>query len=682
MSELPNIAGKVVTNGYTNNQKTSFIQRLKTLIIGGGRNLDDPKLFHKLSLIAFFAWVGLGADGLTSSCYGPEEAFLALKGHTYLAILVAFGTVFTVFVIAGSYSQIIELFPTGGGGYLVASKLLSPNLGMLSGCALLIDYVLTITVSVASGADALFSFLPAHWNSYKLEFAIITVMLLMILNLRGVKESVVPLVPIFLTFIVTHLFAIVYTFFSHIILFPEIVSNMTADVRSASSEIGIMGMLFLVLRAYSMGAGTYTGIEAVSNGLPILREPKVQTGKRTMNYMAFSLAFTVMGLLLAYLIYQVKPQSGKTLNAVLFESITQSWSGNSGYVFVLITLFSEAVLLVVAAQTGFLGGPRVLANMAQDRWFPTKFAMLSDRLVTQNGIVLMGIAALITMIFTQGSVRFLVVLYSINVFITFLLSQTGMVRHWWNVRKSFKKWRKKILINGVGLFLTAFILISVTVIKFNEGGWITLLVTGALVSVSMLIKRHYNNTLLLLRRLDDLVAVAESSSSDFLQTTKEKPKIGEACDPKAKTAVLLVNGFNGLGLHTLFNVIRLFGGTFKNFVFVQIGVFDAGNFKGSSEIENLQRHINNEVQSYVDFMLKHGYCAEGYSSIGIDVVDEITTIAPKILERFPHAIFFGGQLVFPEEGFFTRWLHNYTVFAIQRRFYHQGIPIVMLPIRV
>ncbi len=199
------------------------------------------------------------------------------------------------------------------------------------------------------------------------------------------------------------------------------------------AELGIGGMLLLILRAYSMGAGTYTGIEAVSNGLPILREPKVKTGKRTMRYMAASLAFTVMGLMIAYLLYRVVPQSGKTLNAVLFETMTKDW-GKGGVVFVLVTLLSEAVLLLVAAQTGFLDGPRVLSNMALDRWFPTKFAMLSDRLVTQNGILLMGGAALVTMVLTNGSVNYLVVLYSINVFITFFLSQLGMVRHWWQVR--------------------------------------------------------------------------------------------------------------------------------------------------------------------------------------------------------------------------------------------------------
>ena len=142
--------------------------RLKTVLIGKSRDLSEKGIFHKLSLIAFFAWVGLGADGLSSSCYGPEEAFKALNGHIYLSLIVAAASVVTVYVISASYSQIIELFPTGGGGYLVASKLLSPKAGVVSGSALLIDYVLTITISVASGADALFSLLPSGGAHYKL----------------------------------------------------------------------------------------------------------------------------------------------------------------------------------------------------------------------------------------------------------------------------------------------------------------------------------------------------------------------------------------------------------------------------------------------------------------------------------------------------------------------------------
>src|SRR5512143_1942907 len=179
-------------------QKPTILQKLKKLIIGGKHDIEDTSLFHKLALIAFFAWVGLGADGLSSSCYGPAEVFLTLGSRPYLSVFVGLGTVLTILVIATSYSQIVELFPSGGGGYFVASKLLSPTVGMVSGCALLIDYVLTISISIASGADAVFSLLPAHVQFLKLSLALGAVVFMILLNLRGVKESILVLTPIFL----------------------------------------------------------------------------------------------------------------------------------------------------------------------------------------------------------------------------------------------------------------------------------------------------------------------------------------------------------------------------------------------------------------------------------------------------------------------------------------------------
>lgn len=653
-----------------------LLKFLKRVVIGRPKDPEDRTVFHRMSLIAFFAWVGLGADGLSSSCYGPEEAFLALKGHTYLSIFVAILTAITIFIISASYSQIIELFPSGGGGYLVASKLLNPTLGMISGCALLIDYVLTIAISVASGADALFSFFPAEWQHYRFSFALFGVFILMVLNLRGVKESVVPLTPIFLIFLITHIGGILYALLTHVGDLPQIAASTAADINMAKSEMGMMGVVFIILRAYSLGAGTFTGIEAVSNGLPMLREPRVETGKRTMRYMSFSLAFTVAGLIIAYLLFDVRPQPHKTLNAVLFESMTAGWAPPAAVTFVLVTLFSEAMLLFVAAQAGFLGGPGVLANMALDRWFPSRFSSLSDRLVSQNGILLMGFMALITVAATHGSVHLLVVLYSINVFITFCLSQAGMVRHWWQVRAKEKKWKKRIWVNGLGLMLTTFILLSVIVFKFHDGGWVTLLITAALAAVALSIRRHYKRTLIMLRRLNSLVETASVS----IPHNPGAPVV--EFDTEAKTAAILVNGFNGLGLHTLMGVVRNFGKEFKNFIFLQVGVVDAGNFKGADEVNRLKASVEKDLNRYVVFMKHNGYYAEGFSSVGTDVIEEIENLTLDVIRRYPGIVFFGGQLVFPKDTLMNRLLHNYTVFSVQRKCYQSGIPFVILPIRV
>ncbi|HEY1792542.1 MAG TPA: APC family permease [Opitutaceae bacterium] len=655
---------------------------LKSLLFGREKSLSDRNLFHSLSLIAVFAWVGLGADGLSSSCYGPEETYKALGGATHLSLFVALGCVVTIVAICASYSQIISLFPTGGGGYLVASKLLSPGAGVVSGCALLIDYVLTVTISVASGADALFSLFPAAVEQFpvmgftaKLFFEMACVVGLTLINMRGVKESVLIWVPIFAVFVLTHAFAIIYALASHGHGLAAIPAATAHDIRSVSASVGTFGLMALLLRSYSMGAGTYTGIEAVSNGLPILREPRVKTGRRTMVYMGISLAVTVAGLLLAYQLYNVEISPDKTLNAVLFERMTTGWGHGSAAGFIFVTLLSEAALLIIAAQTGFLDGPRVLANMALDRWFPAQFANLSERLVTRNGVLLMGLAGFAMMWATHGSVDLLVIFYSINVFITFSLSQAGMVRHWWQERGSGPGWLHKLLINGFGLILTASILVSLTAVKFFEGGWATLAITALLVLAAYAVKRHYNGVRAQLGRLDAILDAAEAEA-------KRVPASPAPADPKARTAVILVNGFNGLGLHTILNVPRIFGNTFRNLVFVQVGSVDAGNFKGAAEIDQLRAHTEGEAARYVQFAQARGFGSKSFTSVGYDITGEVMKLAREASTEFPNQIFFAGQLLFTNETNLTRWLHNHTVATLQRRFFLSNMPFVVLPIRV
>jgi K+ transporter len=339
---------------------------------------------------------------------------------------------------------------------------------------------------------------------------------------------------------------------------------------------------------------------------------------------------------------------------------------------------SSGALLFIAAQTGFFGGPRVLANMAVDRWMPTRFATLSDRLVTQNGVLMMGFAAFLVIFFTGASVDELVVLYSINVFITFSLSQLGMVRHWWLDRARTPRWKKKLCINGFGLLLTGGILISLCIVKFFQGGWVTLFVTGLLVGIAFWVKRHYRKTQKKLHRLNELVAAA--LADDAVAGVAEQK--AAPCDVNARTAVFLVNGFNGLGLHTLLAVVRMFPKVYQNFVFVQVGVLDAGNFKGAAEVENLREHSRTAVEQYVNYMTRRGFYSEAHVALGTDIVAEAAKECSVIAERFPQAQFFAGQLVFKDESTVTRWLHNHTVFELQRRLYQIGRAMLILPIQV
>jgi hypothetical protein len=533
--------------------------------------------------------------------------------------------------------------------------------------------VLTISVSVASGMDALFSFLPVAWLSWKLAASVCGILFLTMLNLRGVRESVMLLVPVFGIFLITHTFAVLYVFGSHAGALASLAGDSVNAVHSASAEVGMLGVLALLLRAYSMGAGTYTGIEAVSNGLPILREPRVRTGRRTMVLMALSLGGMVAGLFVAYLLIGVRPVEGKTLNAVLLGQLVVHWPGWLGSSFVKIALTSAAALLMIGAQAGFIDGPRVLANMALDRWMPTRFTALSDRFVTLNGVLVMGCASLVVLLLTRGDVGLLVVLYSINVFITFSLSQAGMVRHWWQVRREDPSWRWRLGINAVGFALTFSILVTLAGVKFFSGGWVTLVTTSALIAIAFAVRRHYEGVRKQISNLDSIVEAAEfpaqPGAKDFAPTSD-------------RTAVILVNGFNGLGLHTLLGAVRLFGGGFHRMVFVQIGILDAGNFKGADEIDRLRAHVKREADRYVNFVQARGGVAEAVTAVGHEVLDELGKLVPDLVERNSNVIFFTGQLVFERETFLTRLLHNYTAFALQRRLFLRGLPCAIVPIRV
>lgn len=314
--------------------------------------------------------------------------------------------------------------------------------------------------------------------------------------------------------------------------------------------------------------------------------------------------------------------------------------------------------------------------MALDRWFPTRFASLSDRFVTQNGILLMGGAALAMMLISRGSVGLLVVLYSINVFITFSLSQFGMVRHWWQERHREPSWRRKLAINGFGLGLTTAILASLTVVKFHEGGWATLFVTGLLVVTAFAIQRHYRGVHAQLGRLDAILPASD------VPVTAPTAAAAPTPDPQARTAVVLVNGYNGLGLHTVLQIPRLFGGSFRNLAFLQVGAVDAGNFKGVDELEALRKHTEACAARYAIWAEAHGHGTATFTAIGHDVMGEIVRLAAEARERFPNSVFFAGQLAFERETRLSRLLHNHTGLALQRRFFAANLPFVVLPVRV
>ncbi len=655
---------------------TSLWSRFKKSLFGPPRNLKDPALSHKLSLIAFFAWVGLGADGLSSSAYGPEEAFRALGEHSYLAIFLVAATAFTVFIISYAYSRIIEHFPVGGGGYVVATSLLGKRAGVVSGCALFVDYILTITISIAAGGDALFSLLPLFWHGLKLPIEFGAIILLILMNLRGVKESVTILMPIFVIFVITHLILIVSGIVLHLSDVAPVIGEVNQGLQTGVAQLGVGGLLLLFLRAYSLGAGTYTGIEAVSNGVGILREPKVKTGKRTMLYMALSLALTAGGLLLCYMLAGAKHVEGETLNATLSKMIMSGfqWGGLPiGQWLVYLTILSEAVLLLVAAQTGFIDGPRIMANMALDNWVPKSFASLSDRLTMQNGILLIGAASLVALAYTAGNIGILVVMYSINVFLTFSLSELGMIRFWVKHRKEQKTWLRDLSVHLTGFILCFSILCVMIFEKLKEGAWITLVITFFCVALCFLIKKHYENVRLKVSELD--------KSFENLPMPSSHQEMVEF-DPKKPTAAILVSNYSGLGIHILLNIFRLFPNAFKNVIFATVATVDSDFFKGSEQLKLLTERSEAMLQKYVDFAKGMGIPARYEHHLGTDVVESVSELCVEISKKYSHVVFFAGELVFEKTQWYHKILHNETAYAVLRRIRFAGLPMVMVPARI
>lgn len=649
------------------------LQKIRDFFIGLPRNPFDVSARKNVVLVAFLAWIGLGADGLSSSCYGPPEAYLALGMHAHLALYLALLTALTVFIISISYNQVIELFPSGGGGYKVASRLIGPYAGLASGAALVVDYVLTIAISVASGVDALFSLLPPKLGLFKIDFEVGILLILLILNLRGIKESIKVLMPIFMGFVLTHFILIVYGIFSHGKQLPVLINASVQDTHGLIHQAGWFFTLALLLRAYSLGAGTYTGLEAVSNNINHLKEPRIKTGKWTMFYMAVSLSFTAGGIILLYLLWQVTPVAGETLNASVFRSILTDWPLHRLILFLVLAF--EAGLLFVAANTGFLGGPAVLANMAMDEWMPKRFRNLSSRLVTQNGIILFGISALIILLWTDGRVSMLVVLYSMNVFLTFSLSLLGLCIYWFHARTRGPSvsWRTRLILSLIGLAVCSSILIITLLEKFTAGGWMTVLITSGVILICLIIKKHYVAVNEQNKYLDELLKLP--LREDLSETAPE-------LDVQQPTAVFLIGESVGQGMHTLLWVHRMFPKHFKNFIFLSAGVVDVGSYGSEVMLRKMKQKIEHQLNYFVKFCHQNNLPAIGIADYGNDPVKILVELAEKIHLQYSNSVFFASSLVSKQDNWFNRRLHSDTAVTLQRYLHLRSLQMVILPVKL
>ncbi|MCX7121172.1 MAG: KUP/HAK/KT family potassium transporter, partial [Gammaproteobacteria bacterium] len=416
----------------------------------------------------------------------------------------------------------------------------------------------------------------------------------------------------------------------------------------------------------SLGSGTYTGIEAVSNNVNKLVEPRVKTGKMTMLYMAISLAVVAGGITLLYMLYHVTPVKGETLNYVVFTDILgRSPSAHMG---VAITMIFEAGILFVAANTGFLAGPTVLANMAADTWLPRRFQLLSSRLVNSQGIIFYGVAALIILLLSDGNVGWLVVLYSINVFITFSLTTLGMFSHWLSNRKNTLDWWFKCAMSFLGFIVTSFILCVVLVSKFFEGGYVTIIVTCIVISFCYFVRRHYRWVGRELRE----------RHRGLVLPLNDVPLIENALDPTKRTAILFVTD-KITGMHCLQWILKNFPNNFTNYIFVGVGQVDIKSFSGKRALKRMTKEVNDRLDYFVLYCQQKNLVATRFSDFGSDVVENLVGLCQSTGKKFPNHMFFASQMSFQRDTWFKRFLHNGITYILERKLHALGDEILLLP---
>jgi amino acid transporter len=449
---------------------------LKRILIGSPIATTKEKyerLTKTLGLAVF------SSDALSSVAYGPEEILFALiLGGTALlhySMPVAIGIVVLIAIVATSYFQTIHAYPSGGGAYIVAKENLGTYPGLVAGAALLIDYVLTVAVSISAGIAAITSAFP-NFRHYTVTMCLVALLLIMIVNLRGIRES-------------GKIFAApVYIFIGSLLLlifvgFTQYFSLLHLPVHEYKETTSNLLPLFVILRAFASGCATLTGIEAISNGVRAFKAPESRNAGITLLWMATILGVLTLGIAFFASQYRILPNEDETVLSQLARTVF-----SKGIIYYTIQ-FATSLILVLAANTSFADFPRLSSIMATDRYLPRQLSNLGDRLVFSNGILILGLLAALLIVIFRGSTHALIPLYAVGVFTAFTLSQSGMVRHW--LTHKGKGWRNSIIINGVGAITTAIVLLIILIEKFAHGAWIVLVVIPTLVYFTKRIHQYY-----------------------------------------------------------------------------------------------------------------------------------------------------------------------------------------------
>lgn len=451
--------------------------KIKRLLIG--RPLKSNEM-HSQKLNKLKALAVLSSDALSSVAYGPEQILIVLiaagGAALWFSLPIALGVLILLIALVLSYRQIIFAYPHGGGAYMVSKENLGVNFGLTAGGALLVDYIMTVAVSVSAGTDAITSAFPAL-RTHTILVAVTIVVIITLLNLRGLTDSATLLsYPVYF-FVLMMLLAI------GVGLFQAFTGQAVPVHPHAAVGTPVMGVgLFLLLRAFSSGCTALTGVEAISNSIASFKDPAPKNAAKTLLMMGGILAVLLSGIVYLSFWFGIHPMSDQTVLSQLGSSI---FGRNIFYYLIQI---STALILVLAANTGYSAFPMLAFNMANDKYMPRPFKVRGDRLGYSNGIITLGVLSIILIIIFKGNTSSLIPLYAAGVFIPFSLSQTGMIVHW--VRKRPRGWIPRLCINLVGALICYLILIIFFITKFAQI-WPVLIFIPLLIFTFHKIYQHY-----------------------------------------------------------------------------------------------------------------------------------------------------------------------------------------------
>ncbi len=461
-----------------------MLPRVKRFLVGSplhSTELHEQRLSKKAALTVF------ASDNLSSTAYATEEILLVLAAvgtaALHFVVPVAGAIAVLLIIVVLSYAQLIHAYPSGGGAYTVAKENLGVGAGLVAGAALLIDYVLTVAVSVAAGVAAITS---AHQTllPYRTWLCVLAVVIVLLANLRGVRESAqVFAIPVY-AFILCAFGLIGTGLYRH---FVEGVTIPPAPIQTPPGGADAL-LIVLLLRAFSQGCTALTGVEAVSNGVQAFQRPVIRNAQVTLFIMAAILGSMFLGVSYVAFEFGITPKADETILSQMGKIAFGADPRGLG-IFYWITQYATMGILILAANTSFAGFPRLASILAQDRFVPRQLANLGDRLVFSNGIIVLGALAVALLFGFKGDVHNLLPLYAIGVFLSFTLSQSGLVVHWLRSREAGRHWR--LALNLLGAVVTGAVLLVITYFKFFEGAWVIVVAVPALMFLFWETRRHY-----------------------------------------------------------------------------------------------------------------------------------------------------------------------------------------------